>query len=72
MALLIPYMECDTIKPVYFKTGNPEAAYTVIDLYLSKGESIKKCKDELVHIMRRSHCTWRNYLNDPLCTIQGM
>ena len=71
-ALFISYMECDTTKSMYVNTGNPEAAITVLDLYLSWGWSIKKCKDELVHKMITSHCTRRNFMNDPLRTLQGM
>ena len=71
-ALFISYMECDTTKSMYFQTVNPEAAIPVLDLYLSWGWSIKKCKDELVFKMITSHCTRRNFMNDPLHTLQGM
>ena len=71
-ALCISYIECDTTKSMYFKTGNPEAAIGVLDLYLSWGWSIKKCKDELVHKMITSYCTMRNFTNDPLRSLQRM
>ena len=71
-ALFIQFMECDTTKSMYFKTGSQEAAYTALDLYPSWGWSTKKCKDELVHEMITSHLTWRKFMTDPLRTIQEM